>query len=141
MKLQELMEMAIQDVSIASSLIRRVFKSVPNLEVQFGSIGNGAHMTDRVTGREQEVTLPEIVTTFQKVFKHVGMDLFKDVTEEQDIEWVVKNPEISLNLVFAVKYRPRVNKYIIKCMTMMRKDCDKFHSKNQHSNYVREIVV
>jgi len=140
MKLQELMEGSNINMTIASNLIQRAFKSITPVEVRFGGSSFGTHLKDRLAGREESITLPELVGAFVKARNKIGEELFNIPNGQDEVLWCIKDVEARLNIIIAIGLNERTNKYYMKCITIMRKDCDKFLSNEQYGG-TKELYV
>jgi hypothetical protein len=141
MKLQELLEMSNTEISVLSGLIQRIFKSLVPVEVVTSGPSQHSHLVDRLTGREAEVTLPEVTSAFTKAKQVAGMELFNIPEDQTQIKWIIKDTESNLNIVVDVFAHPRIpGKFVIKCVTIMRKDCHKFGCDYTSGNY-KELYV
>jgi hypothetical protein len=88
---------------------------------------------DRLTDREQDVQLQEVLSVFRKARDKYGMDLFILREGRHQNKWVLKDPELQLNIVIAIGTSGPYDRYYMKGVTIMRKDPDKFISTHFNS--------
>lgn len=127
MKLRDLLEMSNTEISILSGLVQRILKPLAPVEVITSGPSHHSHLVDRLQGREADVTLPEITNAITKARDVAGTKLF-DIPKDQDrVQWIIKDTENNLNIAIDIFPHPNnPNKFVVKFVTIMRKDCNKF---------------
>lgn len=123
MKLQDLYEMPMQDLRDAEYVIEYLFKDL-GLDVVWST-----HFKDRVQGREDNVTKFELIEAFKKMKQKYGDRLRTARDDHQHFVGVLKDLATELNIPFAIDFdrgNPLKNKYILRGITIMRKDPNRF---------------
>ena len=123
MKLKDLYEMSMQDLRDAERVIEYLFKDL-GLDVVWST-----HFKDRVQGREADVTKFELAGAFQKLKEKYGERLRAARNNHKEFLGILKDMATDLNIPFAVEFdhrNPRNNKYILRGITIMRKDPERF---------------
>ena len=124
MKLADLFEMSMQDLRTAEDLIERMFKDL-ELDVIWTT-----HFKERIVGREENVSLPELVDAFRRMKQKYGPALQASKDNHERFEAVLKDLAHDLNIPFAIDFShkdPRSRKYNLRGITIMRKDPSRFH--------------
>lgn len=120
--LQQLLEMSKIESSSLKSLLEHMFRPLVRLEVSMGS-----HIRyDRLEDREQDVTLQELLSVFQKAKTKYGKFLFDIPSSRQSNVWILKDVDNQLNVVIKISFNHKSDKYYLEGITLMRKDPRKF---------------
>jgi hypothetical protein len=115
--------------SSLKSLIEHVFRPLLKVDVALSH----HFKDDRLTDREQDVQLQEVLSVFKKARDKYGMDLFIFREGQSQNKWVLKDPNLQLNIVIVIGTSGPYNKYYMKGITIMRKDPNKFISTHFNS--------
>lgn len=128
MKLKELYEMSYQDLRYAEQIIDRLFHDL-GIDVEWST-----HFVDRLEGREQDVTREELVLAFKKLREKYSRRLLSAKDRQREFVAVLKDMASDLNIPFSIDYNkvnPENNKYVMRGITIMRKNPRDF--KTSHS--------
>lgn len=118
-------EMSMQELRDAEYVIEYLFKDL-GIDVIWTT-----HFKDRIEGREADVTKFELAEAFKKMKERYGERLQAARDNHREFVGILKDMASELNIPFAVEFdrkNPRNNKYILRGITIMRKDPKRFRA-------------
>lgn len=125
MKVKDLYEMSAQDLRDAEYVIEYLFRDL-KLDVVWST-----HFTERILGRESNITKQQLIAAFQKLKTKYGAQLVAARDKHVEFIGILKDVAEELNIPFVInfsKINSSGNKYILRGITIMQKDTTKFVS-------------
>lgn len=125
MLLKDLFEMSTDELHATQQDISSVMNETP---YKFDVLFKPHFAYERLQGREQAIPPVDVVTAFTKMRNKYCDRIISALDKELEFWGVIKYHRKRLNIVFAVTQSLQTGKYIIRCVTIMKKDCNSFSS-------------